>query len=1143
MWTAGTIVGDFVVAGGAAGTDYEYDRLVARGCLRILGERPLTISMKPGVERTRNSISVGTNVCADITLAGVNISTDYTPLDLSIAGESTLLLAEDTENKLDATDEAAGIHIGAAKLTIKGNGALEVRGGDRWPGIGGAGNTTLVIDGGDITACGGIGAAGIGGGAGKNGGSITINDGRIIADGGPATSEVGSGTGIGSGSKAVVNDDIITINGGTIYASAGVSDPGYTRGGNAGIGGGEGGNYTNSGCTIVIHGGDITAVGSSDSYGAGAGIGACGSSSNAKSITITGGVISATAGANGGAGIGGGGGNGELKSLSITGGFIEATGTHLLNGSGKANAIGGGAGQLASNLNGVTGAVIIDGAAKTGRVYGNATLAESAVVEPGVTLSIPEDASLTVTTGGILTNRGITKVDGALTESGGSIGGDGEIQYAVAWDLTGVTHDKGTGVTYASSRSGYSATLSASRGYELPELVTVEIGGTPPRYGYAFNKDTGALRIYAVSVNDKVEITAGATLNQYSVSYAAEQHGSITGSRAADYITAYSGTLAPDTGYARPTAITMTMGGADFTDFSYDGATGAIGVEASKILGDIVISGACTPVSYNITYTGMDGAAYGAKHPATHTYDTETEVSDPEKVGYTFAGWKVNGDAAAKSLTLAADGYTADITLEATWTANTYTVRYNGNGSTGGGTAASTHTYDAAKALTGNGFERKYTVTYDHNYSGSVSSSDTAAYTFTGWSESSLGTGASYADRQSVTNLAESGTYALYAKWTPAGVTLPTPSRTGYTFGGWYGEEACTSLVGAGGASYTPTAPVTLYAKWTIKTYAVTLPAAQTGYTLAAKSDSVSPVEHGGDYTFTFALDEDYSASTPTVKVGGTAVTLNADGEYTISNITAAQAITVEDVERNSFAVTQAQLGGAASLEIDGVSCTFTNGTINLPDGTSRVATVITEANSGDSDPHKIYPTSMKVYLLRYDPATGAYTPEHIEAFDDLLLYAGCSIRLTGRYGIRMITSMDDTGRSGLINGDGDWTLMETGTVVAWAGTNSEPTIGGTGCVSNHAYKRGGADPIFKRDGGLVQFTNVLVNDFTREQCLKDFALRPYATFQNASGEEITVYGGALYRSIWYVAKQNEGLYSGAAGEFIDRIIAMRQEA
>ena len=45
-------------------------------------------------------------------------------------------------------------------------------------------------------------------------------------------------------------------------------------------------------------------------------------------------------------------------------------------------------------------------------------------------------------------------------------------------------------------------------------------------------------------------------------------------------------------------------------------------------------------------------------------------------------------------------------------------------------------------------------------------------------------------------------------------VTLPTPTRTGYTFLGWYSDSTFTNKVGNGGAQYTPSGDVTLYARW-----------------------------------------------------------------------------------------------------------------------------------------------------------------------------------------------------------------------------------------------------------------------------------------------------------------------------------------
>ena len=79
----------------------------------------------------------------------------------------------------------------------------------------------------------------------------------------------------------------------------------------------------------------------------------------------------------------------------------------------------------------------------------------------------------------------------------------------------------------------------------------------------------------------------------------------------------------------------------------------------------------------------MEGAEYGENHPVTHTYDTATEISDPTRTGYTFAGWQVNGEGELKeNLTLGATDYTDPITLTAVWTPNVYNVTLDTNGGT-----------------------------------------------------------------------------------------------------------------------------------------------------------------------------------------------------------------------------------------------------------------------------------------------------------------------------------------------------------------------------------------------------------------------------------------------------------------------------
>lgn len=222
-------------------------------------------------------------------------------------------------------------------------------------------------------------------------------------------------------------------------------------------------------------------------------------------------------------------------------------------------------------------------------------------------------------------------------------------------------------------------------------------------------------------------------------------------------------------------------------------------------------------MTYTVSYNANGGSGAPADQTKTHGKALSLSSAKPSKTGYTFTGWNTKADGSGTGYAAGADYTTeADMTLYAQWTANTYTVKYNGNGSTSGSTASSSHTYDVEKALTANGFKRSYTVTYNYNYTGASNTTATANYTFGGWNTKADGSGMSYSDKQKLKNLtADNGaTVDLYAKWTAAAVTLPSPSRDGFTFTGWNTKVDGSGTGYAAGASFTPDGNITLYAQW-----------------------------------------------------------------------------------------------------------------------------------------------------------------------------------------------------------------------------------------------------------------------------------------------------------------------------------------
>lgn len=185
------------------------------------------------------------------------------------------------------------------------------------------------------------------------------------------------------------------------------------------------------------------------------------------------------------------------------------------------------------------------------------------------------------------------------------------------------------------------------------------------------------------------------------------------------------------------------------TDYLTSAAT--VKANTVKPTKNVSLKATATGNTYNVGYNKNDNLATGEMKPSTHTYGEEKALRANafKKTGYSFSGWATSStgsvvyanQASVKNLTTSAG---ATVNLYAKWAANTYTIIYNANGGSGS-MSSITHTYDTAKLLTKNTFTRK-------------------GYMFMGWSTSSSGD-VEYADKESVKNLATSGTVTLYAVW------------------------------------------------------------------------------------------------------------------------------------------------------------------------------------------------------------------------------------------------------------------------------------------------------------------------------------------------------------------------------------------
>ena len=241
---------------------------------------------------------------------------------------------------------------------------------------------------------------------------------------------------------------------------------------------------------------------------------------------------------------------------------------------------------------------------------------------------------------------------------------------------------------------------------------------------------------------------------------------------------------------------------------------------------------------------------------------------------------------------------------------------------------------------------------------------------------------------------------------------------------------------------------------------------------------------------------------------------------------------------------TDPELMSRSSLCIDGISYPVQKSGeeafVELPDDNCRSLVLYTYHEGTAGDPHTQYPTGMQVWILSNEG--GQYTAKRVPELDDLLIYAGSSIRLAGKKGIRMITGVK-TDKKNALAGEGlaGYKLLEYGTALAWSDdltAGHQLVLGDSTTRSNHAYKRGVSDPVFRYHNGETQYTNVLVG-FSSDDCKKDLAMRSYILLEDAWGNQIPIYGGTVFRSIGYIACQNRKAFpaDSAAYDYVWDII------
>jgi uncharacterized repeat protein (TIGR02543 family) len=316
--------------------------------------------------------------------------------------------------------------------------------------------------------------------------------------------------------------------------------------------------------------------------------------------------------------------------------------------------------------------------------------------------------------------------------------------------------------------------------------------------------------------------------------------------------------LFPGTIYTKAKGVNLTTSATDISGLAGDGASpGASSLVTFYTSLNIAQVNKCDNTGYSgvsVQYstssgfgtygtmtTGVNGSASVEQFPGSYYFKSTKDGLNNQVFGYTLAG----------------NSKTPGVTTTTTWYRDncpppptTYTVTFDANGGTGSMSSQSANT---STALTLNSF----TMT---------------GYTFTGWNTAANGSGTSYANGASYDFTAN---ITLYAQWTintytvtfnsnggsavspitgveyntAVGLLPADPTKTGYTFGGWFTDNG--TFANAFTAASIVTDDITVHAKWTAITFTLTYNAGAGGSITGETSQTVSYGESGSEVTAT----------------------------------------------------------------------------------------------------------------------------------------------------------------------------------------------------------------------------------------------------------------------------------------------------
>ena len=406
--------------------------------------------------------------------------------------------------------------------------------------------------------------------------------------------------------------------------------------------------------------------------------------------------------------------------------------------------------------------------------------------------------------------------------------------------------------------------------------------------------NTNGKKVHAI-IGTKPNFTVTASGDHGTVTLSAPTYASQTTTGTYQYGTRVTLTPIPATGY-----VFVGWTGTDVSAIrEKDGVFSVkVGVKNLNVTPVFVSNATMYTVTINATTNGSlsvkdegnNELSSGAEVPE----GTVLTVTATPATGYHFDSWTNDG---AASVTV-----NGNKTIGATFAPNTYNVSFAaGEGS--GTMTNQVFTYGVAQNLKANTFTAP-TATVTYNYNGATGNNSPASETvhalFSNWTDGVN----NYADEAEVNNLTATNgaTVAMTANWSwTEEITLPTPTKTGYTFDHWEYGEAPLFLIAEAGEEFTPDEDVAMTAQWNIVTYNLTYEGLEgatntnpTTYNVESETITLAaPGERSGYAFIGWTLGGSPITEIATGSTGDKTLTANWNAKLS--------SITLEDNRENSF--------------------------------------------------------------------------------------------------------------------------------------------------------------------------------------------------------------------------------------------------